>query len=125
MREGFCKQILFGNYNSYHCPSKAVINGYCRRHDPETLKARQESREAKWRAERETRDRERAAAREAEERKQRIHDLGIELARQIILSGEQSLEKKIPQARMLAEEILLVEACYMAKLDLLKLAGGK
>ena len=47
MSEG-CKQRIFGDWNHYDCSRKAVIDGYCKQHHPDSVKKRREESDRKW-----------------------------------------------------------------------------
>ena len=56
MREGYCKESVWGDYHSYQCQRKAKRDGYCTQHHPDSAKAREYKRAAKWRLERKRRE---------------------------------------------------------------------
>jgi len=37
-----CKQRIFSGWNNYQCSRKAVKDGYCKQHHPDTVKALRE-----------------------------------------------------------------------------------
>jgi hypothetical protein len=54
-REGYCKQSVYvasGNWgHSHQCSRKVKLDGYCKQHHPDTVKARDDAQRAKWAAE--------------------------------------------------------------------------
>jgi len=37
-----CKEEVWNSFNAYRCSRKAVVDGYCKQHSPEAVKARRE-----------------------------------------------------------------------------------
>lgn len=46
------KRVYGGTYTGHQCTRKAVKDGYCKQHHPDTVKAKQDERDAKWKKER-------------------------------------------------------------------------
>jgi hypothetical protein len=59
-REGYCKKSVYvasGNWgHSHQCSRKVKLDGYCKQHHPDTVKARDDAQRAKWAAESEARE---------------------------------------------------------------------
>jgi len=53
MRCGFCRAQVYGDRDprGHRCSRRAVKDGYCKQHHPDTVKAREDARSAKWLAE--------------------------------------------------------------------------
>lgn len=46
-----CKQMVWSEWSSHQCASKAKKDGYCMTHHPDRVAAKRAAREAKWDAE--------------------------------------------------------------------------
>jgi hypothetical protein len=69
--EGYCMASVFHDYHSWQCSNKIWRDGFCKQHHPETLKAKQEKADARWKAKQVIWDKERA---DAMENKRRLED---------------------------------------------------
>ncbi len=58
-REGYCKKSVYvasGNWGSSHqCSRKAKVDGYCKQHHPDSVKARDDAKRVEWARESEIR----------------------------------------------------------------------
>jgi len=52
-----CKKKIYRDWSSSNCSRKAVKDGYCKQHHPDTVKERQEKSNARWNAKAENSDR--------------------------------------------------------------------
>jgi len=48
MNKERCKERVFSGWNNYQCSRKPVKDGYCKQHHPDTIKARKEKSEQKY-----------------------------------------------------------------------------
>ena len=48
-----CKNMVWEGWTNRRCSRKAVTDGYCKQHHPDTVNARRLKQEARWAADRE------------------------------------------------------------------------